>query len=103
METDTETHAQTLSGAWENSLEERDDGLKEPERSRTPQENLQNQLTWAHKGLTETEPPSRKHSLKRPKSFYTYVTDIQLGLHVGLLTAGAGNVSDSDFFPLTAT
>jgi hypothetical protein len=42
METDTETHAQTLSGAWENSLEERDDGLKEPERSRTPEENLQN-------------------------------------------------------------
>ena len=26
------------------------EGLKNPERPRTPQENLQSQLTWAHRG-----------------------------------------------------
>jgi hypothetical protein len=30
-------------------VEEWEEGLKEPEESKTPQENLENQLTWAHR------------------------------------------------------
>ena len=32
------------------NVEEGEEGLKEPERSRTPQENIQNQLTDTHGG-----------------------------------------------------
>ena len=46
METEAETHSQTLGLV--NLMEEGEEGSKETERSRTPQENLQNQLTWAH-------------------------------------------------------
>ena len=48
METDSEIHSQILSGAWSILWE----GLKESEGSRTPQECLQEQLTWAHRGLS---------------------------------------------------
>jgi len=34
-----------------NPTEEGEEGLNEPERSRTPQENLQNQLTWVYRPL----------------------------------------------------
>jgi hypothetical protein len=34
-----------------NSAEEGEEGLKETEGSRTPQESLQNQLSWAHRFL----------------------------------------------------
>ena len=41
----------------------------------------------------ESEPPTRTCVWFRPK--HTYVTDVQFGLHVELLTVGAGTVSDS--------
>jgi hypothetical protein len=47
METDTETHSQILGRAWGNPVEEGEEELKESEESKTPQENLHNQLTWA--------------------------------------------------------
>lgn len=62
METDTETHSQTLGEAWGNLVEDGEKGLKEPERTRTLQANLQTQLTWAHRGLTEAEPPNEEHA-----------------------------------------
>ena len=40
----------TLGRAWGNLVEEGKEGLEKPERSRTPQENLQIQLTWVHRG-----------------------------------------------------
>jgi hypothetical protein len=48
METDVEIHSQTLGKAQEILLKR---VRKEPEGSRTPQENPQNQLTWTHGGL----------------------------------------------------
>jgi hypothetical protein len=39
-------------------------GMREPERSRTPQENLQNQLTWAHGGSQRlSHQPKSMHGL----------------------------------------
>lgn len=49
METDVETHSQTLGRAWGILMRgrERSEGAR---RSRAPQQNLQNQLTWAYRG-----------------------------------------------------
>jgi hypothetical protein len=41
METDAEIHSQTLGIGLQNLLEEKEQELKKPERSRTLQENLQ--------------------------------------------------------------
>jgi hypothetical protein len=49
MENDAETQKKALSGAW-GILWKSEGGLKETKWSNTPQENLQNQLTWAYKG-----------------------------------------------------
>ena len=49
METDVKTHS-PLKWRLGNPVEEGNEGLKEPEVSRTLQENLQNRLTWAHRG-----------------------------------------------------
>ena len=47
--------------------------------------NLQNQLTWAYGGPQRlTHQPKRMHG--KNVGAYTYVTDMQLGLHVGHLT-----------------
>jgi hypothetical protein len=46
METDTKTLSQTLFRV----LEDREEGFYEPEGSRIAQENLQNQLSWVHRG-----------------------------------------------------
>jgi hypothetical protein len=51
METDAETHSKTLSGFWGNPVGEGGEGLKGPKGSSIPQESLQNQLTWAQRGL----------------------------------------------------
>ena len=60
MKTDAETHPQPFIGQnLENPSEEGEKALCKPELSGTPQENEQNLLTWAHKGLTETEPITR--------------------------------------------
>jgi hypothetical protein len=50
MEADTEIHNQILNRAWGILWKSGKKGLKDPEGSRTPLENLQNQLTWAHRG-----------------------------------------------------
>jgi hypothetical protein len=42
-----------------NLAEEVEEGLLETKGSRTPQENLQNQLAWVHGALTETEVATR--------------------------------------------
>jgi hypothetical protein len=56
---DAETHSQISGRAsgvfWKNGRIR----LSKLERSRTPQEDFQSQLTWAHMGLTETEPPTK--------------------------------------------
>ena len=44
-------------------------------------------------GLTETEPPTKEHAGADPTN--TLVADVQLGLHLGLLTIGAEATSDS--------
>ena len=38
--------------------------------------------------LSDPEPPTKEHTQVRPRPPCTYVTDVQLGLHVGPLTAG---------------
>ena len=48
METDAETHSQTLVGT-PNPMEEWEEGLMESDGSWTPQETLQNQLSSAHR------------------------------------------------------
>jgi hypothetical protein len=46
---DIKTRQQNIRQSSENLLEEGEEELKEPERPKTPQENLQNQVTWAHR------------------------------------------------------
>ena len=77
------------------NVEEGEEGLKEPERSRTPQENIQNQLTDTHGGsplrLKQQAESMREtglnplHTCNRYAAWSSY----------GILTAGAGAVSDS--------
>ena len=68
-----------------NLVEEWRIGLNEQEGSRTPQEDLQSQLIWAHRGSQRLnhQPMSMQRLDLGP---YTFVTDVQLGLHVGPLT-----------------
>jgi len=91
MDTDAETHSQT-SGRAQRVLWKSRIGLSEPVGSRTPQEDLQSQLTWAHWGFTETEPPTKELAGAGPRP---PVADMQLGLLVGPLTIRVGTVSDS--------
>ena len=82
METDAETHRQISGGAQEScgrvGIE-----LGELEGSRTPQEDLQSQLTWAH------ESPQRlNHQPKNMQRLdlgppHTFIADVQLGLPCG--------------------
>jgi hypothetical protein len=59
--------------------------LRELEGSRTPQEDLESQLTWAHGGSERLN-----HQPKSMQALCTHVADMQLGLHVGPLTIVAG-------------
>jgi hypothetical protein len=102
METDEETHSQTLvraQGVLCKSWRWRA-GLGEPEGPRTPQEDIQSQLTWAHGGGSQRLNHQSKsmHSLDLGPP--TNVADVQLGPHVGTLMIGAGvgwgDISDSD-------
>ena len=78
-----------------NIYEEGEERLREPERPRIPKEHLQNQLTWANKGLHRVnQQPESMHGRDLGHSVYM-LTVVQVGFHVGLLTAGAGTVSDS--------
>ena len=49
LETDVETHSQTLGRAWGILRKRGRNDLQEPERSSTETRNLQNQLTRAHR------------------------------------------------------
>ena len=75
-----------------NVVGEGEDGLKKLKRSRKPTGST----TLGPLGFTETELPTRELAWDGPwQALYIYVTDVQLSLHVALLTAGAGAVSDS--------
>ena len=54
-----------------------------PEVARSPQGDLEstNLGPW---GLTETEPPTKEHAGAKPR-LPTFVTDVQLGLHMSPL------------------
>ena len=66
----------------------------ELEGPRTPQEEVQspNLGPWA---LKQTIPPTKEHVGAGPRCPYTLVVDVQLGLHMSLLTIGTGAVSGS--------
>ena len=84
MERDVKAHSQTLGKAWGTRWKRREEGLKEPEGSRTPQENLQNQLTWAHRG---SEKPNCQPEgvMGWTSALCTDVTVVQQSLHAELL------------------
>ena len=60
-----------------------------PTQAPTQSTNL---VPW---GLPETEPPTNKHARAGPMPPLIYVADIQLGLHVGHSSTGAGTVLES--------
>ena len=79
-------------------MEEGGEGLKEPEVSRTLQENLQNQLIWVHgasQRLNHQAESMHGTDLASPTHTHTYVTNVQFGLHMGPLTSRAGAVYES--------
>ena len=57
------------------------EGLRDPKNTGTPQEDQQSQLTFTL-GISASEPPTKEHTQAGPRSPCTYVTDVQLGLHV---------------------
>jgi hypothetical protein len=75
-------------------VEESGTGLSELERSRTPQEDLWSQLTWAHWGSQ-----GLKHQPKNMQGLdldpLHILTDVQLGLHVCPLRTETRAVFDS--------
>lgn len=48
-------------------MKELEEGLREPEGLRAPQENLQSKVTWAEAGLTEAEPPTKYGAWTGPR------------------------------------
>lgn len=50
-----------------SSVEELEDILREPERYRTPKEDLQSQLTWDNGQLIETELTTKVHAEAGPR------------------------------------
>lgn len=70
----------TVKQEAERLVEESGEGLRELEGSRTPQEDLLSQLTWAHGGSQRLN-----HQIKTMHGLdlgpYTFA-DVQLGLHV---------------------
>ena len=67
-------------------MEEGKEDLWDPEGSKTPQENLQNQLTRAYGGSLKTELPTREHA----QALCIDVVADQLCLHLGLLKQDQG-------------
>lgn len=63
-------------------MEELEEGLRDPERTGTPQED---QLTWSPGGSQR-----QKHKNIHGLDLGTYIADVQLGIHVGPPTTGAG-------------
>jgi hypothetical protein len=71
-------------------MEELGEGLRDPKRTGTLQEDQQCQLTWTIGGSQSlNHQPKYEHGLDlSPQTLY--MTDVQLGHHVGSPTAGAG-------------
>ena len=65
----------------ESLVEEWGIGLSELEEEKTPQENLQSQLTWVHGSQRLNHQPKSIHQLELGP--YIVVADVQLGLHEG--------------------
>ena len=57
-------------------MEEQEEGLQTLKGIGTPQEDQQNHLLGSHR-------PTKERTWARSRPSCTYVTDIQLGLHVG--------------------
>ena len=76
-------------------MEERVIELNKLEGSRTPQEDLQSQLTWTHGGSQRLNHQPKN---MRGVDSHTFLVDVQL--HVSPLTAGVGTVSDLPLHPL---
>ena len=71
--------------------------MRELEGSRTAQDNLQCQLSWAQglgDRLTETKLPTKENA-GWVLALYIFIADVQFGLLVGPLTIGPGAVSAS--------
>lgn len=70
------------------------DGIEPARGVKTPQEDLQSQLTWVHGGSQKLNHQSK--SMQGPDlGPYTFVMDMQLGHHGGPLAIGAETASDS--------
>lgn len=67
-----------------NPADEEEEELKDPERSRTPQKNIENQLNWVYRGprRLNCQPESM---CETDLGLYTDGTDVQFGVRVGLL------------------
>lgn len=65
-----------------NLVEEGEEELEEPEGLRTPQENLENRLTWAHRSSWRL---NWRVYLRGTLAVCIYITVMYLGLHVRLL------------------
>ena len=61
--------------------------------SRILQNNLQNQLTWAHRG--SQRPNNQRECRGENQTPYTFVADMQLGLHEGPLKIEPEAISDT--------
>ena len=74
-------------------MEEGKEGLKKPEKSRTTQENLQNQLAWANGDLQRLnhQPGSMHGTDLGPLHIYN---SCAAGFLYGVPKVGAGSVSD---------
>ena len=79
-QTDTDTHSQTLAGAWGLLWKNRkkDCGPQRGQELHTKTNRVNN---LGSLGFSESEPPTKEHTRTRPP--HTYVADVQLGLHVG--------------------
>ena len=63
---------------------EQAEGVKNTTKRYTESTNLG---LWGH---TETEPPTKEHAGAGPSSLSTFISNVQLSLHVGPLTTGVG-------------
>jgi hypothetical protein len=64
-------------------MEELGGRVEGPEGIGTPQEDPTESTNLDPWGLSETEPPTKEHTLGATGPPHTYVADVQLGLHVG--------------------
>ena len=76
-----------------NLVEEGEEGLNEPKRSRIAQENVQNKLAWSHRGSQRlNHQPESMHGMDLGPLHIC--NRCAAWLHVGPLTAGARAISD---------